>query len=86
MKMPSFFVLWAFKHLIFQKQIKYIAVSGNQVFQRRFRFAFWVGFFPSHHAKLLQSYAKVTFSSRALHPQKTLNSSFAFAIEHLHLG
>lgn len=34
---------------------------------------------PSQHDKLLQSCTKVTFSSRALHPQQTPNSSLAFA-------
>lgn len=84
-EMPSFFLFCRYLNIWFCKsRLNILQCQETRCFQRCFSFAFWVWFFiffPSQHDKLLQSFTKVTFSSRTLHLQK-----IQIPVEHLHLG
>lgn len=82
--MPSFMFCTHFSIWFFQNQIKCIALLRSHIFPNKFWL--WGFFSPLNMLNCLQSYTKVTFPSTTLDPQKTLNSSFAFAVEHLYLG
>lgn len=74
----SFYVL----HLLLQDQIKCIALFRTCLFSHKRSLSFV--FFPLSTLNCLQSYGEVP--STATDPQKTLNSSFLFALEHLNVS